>query len=180
MFSTTRTDAKMAKRYPEELKQIVVSKYENGSTATAICTEYGVSRSTLLLWTKQYSKDINGQIPREQYLLCKELERLRIENSIYKECICSAHSSLTERLEEIHRLKDHYSIHALCDIFKVNRSTYYHYARRVPVKTQIETQDAILMPLIKEIFECSNSLFGTRRIRAKLKENSYGCGTSNV
>lgn len=163
----------MSKKYPEELKQIVVNKYENGSTATAICTEYGVARSTLLLWAKQYAKDNNGRIPREQYLLRKELEHLRIENSIYKECICSANSSLMERLEEIHRLKDHYSIHALCDILKVNRSTYYHYARRTPVKKQIETQDDILMPIIKEIFESSNSLFGTRRIRAKLKEKGY-------
>lgn len=163
----------MSKRYSDELKQIMVGKYEGGSTAKAICAEYGVSRSTLLLWAKQYSKDNNGQIPREQYLLQKELERLRIENSIYKECICSANSSLMERLGEIHRLKDHYSIHALCDILKVNRSTYYHYARRTPVKTQIETQDDILMPIIKEIFESSNSLFGTRRIRAKLKEKGY-------
>lgn len=74
----------MANRYSEELKQIMVGKYEGGSTAKAICAEYGVSRSTLLLWAKQYSPDRNGQIPREQYLMRKELERLRIENQIYK------------------------------------------------------------------------------------------------
>ena len=73
----------MAKRYSEELKQIMVGKYEGGATAKAICAEYGVSRSTLLLWAKQYSPDGDGQIPREQYPMRKELERLRIENQIF-------------------------------------------------------------------------------------------------
>ena len=50
----------MAKRYSEEQKQIMVGKYEGGSTAKAICPEYGVSRSTLLLWVKLYSPDADG------------------------------------------------------------------------------------------------------------------------
>ena len=75
----------MGKKYTEEVKHTMIGKYEGGSTAKAICDEYGVSRSTLLLWVKQYSPDSSGQIPREQYLMRKELERLRIENQIYKE-----------------------------------------------------------------------------------------------
>ena len=55
----------MASRYSEELKLTMVGKYEGGSTAKAICSEYGVSRSTLLLWVRQYSLDTNGQIQRE-------------------------------------------------------------------------------------------------------------------
>ena len=163
----------MAKRYTEEFKIAMVKRYKSGSTVQSLTKEFGFSRSTLLLWVKQFSTDCKGQIPRERYLLQKELERLRIENCIYKECFCSTNSPLNERLAEIHRLKDHYSIHTLCNSLKVNRSTYYHYARRMPVRTHIEVQDEILMPLIKEIFECSNALFGTRRIRAKLKEQGY-------
>ena len=53
----------MSKRYSEEQKQIMVGKYEGGSTAKAICDEYGVSRSTLLLWVKQYSPDADGRSP---------------------------------------------------------------------------------------------------------------------
>lgn len=163
----------MSKRYSEELKLTLVGMYEGGSTAKAICAEYGVSRSALLLWVKQYSPDSNGQIPREQYLIRKELERLRIENQIYKECGCSANSSLGTRLDAIHRLKNQYSIHALCRVLNVNRSTVYHHELRAPEKTQVELQDEILKPLIKEIFEASNKLFGVRRIRVKLKEKGY-------
>uniref|UniRef100_UPI004055DAFD IS3 family transposase n=1 Tax=Acetatifactor sp. TaxID=1872090 RepID=UPI004055DAFD len=163
----------MAKRYTEELKLTLVGMYEGGSTAKAICAEYGVSRSTLLLWAKQYSADSNGQIPREQYLMRKELERLRIENQIYKECGCSAYSSLAVRLDAIHRLKNKYSIHALCRVLNVNRSTVYHHELRAPEKTQVELQDEILKPLVTEIFKNSNELFGVRRIRVKLKEKGY-------
>lgn len=163
----------MSKRYSEEQKQIMVGKYEGGCTAKAICAEYGVSRSTLLSWVKQYSPDADGQIPREQYLMLKELERLRIENQIFRDCGCSANSSLGTRLDAIHRLKDQYSMHALCRVLGVNRSTVYHHELRAPEKTQVELQDEILKPLITEIFETSNQLFGVRRMRVKLKEKGY-------
>ena len=163
----------MTKRYTEEFKNSMVAKYKEGYTAQALCNEFCFSRSTLLLWVKQYSSDSKDQMPREQYLMREELIRLRIENQIYKTCGCSVTSPLKERLEAIHRLRNSYSIHALCRILDVNRSTYYHYERRAPSKTKNEIQDENLKPLIKEIFECSNALFGTRRIRAKLKENGY-------
>ena len=146
----------MSKRYSEEQKQIMVGKYEGGSTAKAICDEYGVSRSTLLLWVKQYSPDGDGQIPREQYLMGKELERLRIENQIFRDCGCSSNSSLGTRLDAIHRLKDQYGMHALRSDLGVNQSTVYHHELRAPEKTQVELQDEILKPLITEIFETSN------------------------
>ena len=151
----------------------MVGKYDGGSTAKAIFAEYGVSRSTLLLWVKQYSPDADGQIPREQYLMRKELERLWIENQIFRDCGCSANSSLGTRLDAIHRLRDQYSIHTLCRVLDVNRSTVYHHELRAPEKTQVELQDEILKPLITEIFEASNQLFGVRRMRAKLKEKGY-------
>ncbi len=163
----------MAKRYSEDMKQMLVGMYEGGSTAKAICEEYGVSRSSLLLWVKEYSPDSNGQIPREQYLMRMELERLRVENEIYRECGCSANSSLGVRLDAIHRLKGQYSIHSLCRVLNVNRSTVYHHELRTPEKTQVELQDEMLKPLIEEIFQDSNELFGVRRMRVKLKERGY-------
>lgn len=163
----------MAKRYSEELKLTMVGEYEGGRTAKEICAEYGVSRSTLLLWAKQYAPDSCSQVPRELYLMRKQLERLKIENQIYKECGCSANSTLRVRLDAIHRLKDRYSIHALCRVLDVNRSTVYHHELRAPEKNQVELQDEILKPLIMDIFMTSNELFGARRMRAKLKESGH-------
>ena len=70
----------------------------------------------------------------------KELERLRIENQIFRDCGCSANSSLGTRLHAVHRLKDQYSMHALCRVLGVNRSTIYHHELRAPEMTQVEMQ----------------------------------------
>ena len=163
----------MAKRYPDAFKQIVTQKHEQGESIQSICTEYGIARSTLFLWVKQYSVNADGEIPRERYLLEKELDRLRTENTIFKTCGCSPSSSLSEKLSAIHRHKDKFGIHALCRVLNVNRSTYYHYALHSPEKTQVQIQDDKLKPLIRIIFEKSCGRFGAHKIRVKLVEHGH-------
>ena len=96
----------MGKRFTEEEKAAAVKKYENGYTAEAVSKEYEISRSTLYTWRKQLQPDSRGQIPRKQYLMEQELNRLRIENQIFRESGCSPSSSLDSRIEAMHRLKD--------------------------------------------------------------------------
>ena len=163
----------MANRYTDELKKTVITQCEEGRTSREICAEYGISRSTLFLWKKQYAPGETSQIPREQYLLEKELERLRTENKIFKTCGCSPTSPLPERLAAIDTYQKEFSIHALCRVLQVNRSTYYHHALRSPVKTQLQIEDEALKPLIAEIFAKSKARFGARKIRSKLIELSY-------
>ena len=163
----------MENRYPENLRKAAVTKFINGQSAKEVCAEYSIARSTLFLWKKQYTTDKIGQIPREQYLLKKELDRLRMENTIFKTCNCSPSSSLSEKLSAIHGHKDKFSTHALCRVLNVNRSTYYHYALRSPEKKQIQLQDDKLKPLIGAIFEKSCGRFGARKIRVKLAEQGH-------
>ena len=163
----------MPKRFTEEEKTAAVKKYESGYTAESVSTEYGISRSTLYTWRKQLQPDSRGQIPRKQYLMERELQRLRIENQIYRESGCCPTSPLDSRLEAIHRLKDRYSIHSLCRVLDVNRATFYHHKFRSSETTQLEEQDAILKPLILEIFQNSSGRFGARRIRVKLLQAGH-------
>lgn len=163
----------MANHYPEDLKKTVVTRFRTGQYAKAVCAEYGIARSTLFLWVKQYTADETGQIPRERYLLGKELKRLRTENQIFKTCGCSPTSPLTERLSAIDLHQEEFSIHALCRVLQVNRSTYYHHAFRTPDKTQLQIEDESLKPLIAEIFSKSKARFGARKIRSKLMELGY-------
>lgn len=163
----------MAKRYEESFKDEIVKEYQSGNSAVELCAKFGIARSTIFLWLKKRRPDSNGVIPLEKYKMQKELERLRIENQIFRESGCSPSSPLDVRIAAIKRLKDIYSIHALCRILQVNRSTFYHHEFRAPKKTQLELQDDILRSLIKEIFEHSCQRFGCRRIRAKLRENGY-------
>ncbi len=163
----------MAKRYPEEFKRMIVEQYQFEGSVKEICTQYSIARSTLLLWVKQYAADETNQIPRERYLLDKELERLRTENKIFKTCGCSPASPLSERLSAIDAHQNEFSIHALCRVLQVNRSTYYHHALRSPEKTQLQIEDEALRPLIADIFSKSKARFGARKIRSKLIELGY-------
>lgn len=163
----------MAKFYPEDLKKAVITQYSGGQPAKAICAEYGIARSTLFLWVKQYTEDRAGQIPRERYLLEMELKRLRTENEIFKTCGCSSGAPLTERLSAIDLHHDKFSIHCLCRVLQVNRSTYYHHAFRSPDKTKLQLEDEELKPLIVEIFSKSKARFGARKMRTKLMELGY-------
>ena len=163
----------MSKRFTDEERVAAVKKYESGYTAESVSTEYGISRSTLYTWRKQLQPDDRGQIPRKQYLMEQELQRLRIENQIYRESGCCPTSPLDSRIEAIHRLKNQYSIHILCRILDVNRATFYHHEFRSPEITQLEEGDALLKPLILEIFQNSSGRFGARRIRVKLLQAGH-------
>ena len=160
-------------RYSEEFKQHVVSLHQSGTPIEELCRQYGVARSTLFLWVREYSPDETGQLPRNIYLLQKEVERLRTENEIFRVCGCSAASPLQERFAAIDAHQDRFSLHALCRVLKVNRSAYYHHARYAPKVTQVQADDEAFKPLIQEIFEKSHGRFGARRIRAKLKQNGH-------
>lgn len=137
----------MANRYPENLKKTVVAQFEDGRSAKEICVKYGIARSTLFLWKKQYAANETGQIPRERYLLEQELKRLRTENQIFKTCGCTPASPLSDRLSAIRLHQDEFSVHALCRVLQVNRSTYYHRIFRSPDKPQLQIEDEILNSL---------------------------------
>lgn len=161
----------LTNRYSEELKQIMLGKYEVGTTAKAICERYGVSRSTLLLWVKQYkaavvrfpwgstqcSRNWSGWESRNRLLGLVEAQKFiaryspwcnpQAEGSIQFPCAMSC-----VWCESIYCL----SSWTACT-GKVAGG-----APRRNIKTAIS-----------EIFGTSNKLFDVRRIRVKLKEKGY-------
>ncbi len=160
------------KIYPENKIREIIQEYENGRHITELSTEYQVAKSSIYRWVHSYTRrevaSISEISQRELYLLQIELERLRIDNQIFCRCECSRKSPLTEKLPEMARLKDEFSVHALCRVLDVRRSTFYHYLYRRPKKTLIEIEDDTLRPRIRELFQNSKERFGARKIRAKL------------
>ena len=90
---------------------------------------------------------------------------MRIDNQIFSECRCTRFSPVSERIDEVLRLKNKYSIHALCRVLDIHRSAVYHRDRRTPEKTLVEIEDEKLMPLIQEIFYEGKKC---------LEQNAYG------
>lgn len=76
-------------------------------------------------------------------------------------------------MAEMAKLRDEFSIHALCRTLEVKRGTFYNYLfRGKPVKSY-ERNDEILRPQIRELFEASKERFGANKIRIELMERGF-------
>jgi transposase InsO family protein len=60
-----------------------------------------------------------------------------------------------------------YSIHALCDAIKLNRSSYYKWLRRDA--SGQEAKDKVLIDRLCQLYQESNGIFGYRRMQLNLK-----------
>ena len=61
-----------------------------------------------------------------------------------------------------------FSINALCAFMKVSRSSYYEWLNSP--KTEREKENALLIEMIKTLFQNGCATYGTRRIKRKLRE----------
>ena len=159
--------------YSNEIRKQAIDLHARGTPVTEICSRLQIGRSTLYLWLQQADPNHPKTIPRNEYLEKTELERLRVENRIFRTCGCTPSSTLQEKLAAIDQYKEQFSVYRLCKTLDVLKSTYYHHALRSPEKTQIQLMDEQLRPLINEIFEKSMRTFGARRIRIKLREKGF-------
>ena len=82
----------MPTKYPEEMKRKVVALANNGKMIKDILDEYGMARSTLHKWIKDYNNSgsfeaKNNRTDKENELieLRKENKQLKMENDILKQ-----------------------------------------------------------------------------------------------
>jgi len=70
-------------------------------------------------------------------------------------------------------LCNEYSIHSICRVLGLHRSTYYHNKFRKPKVTKIDGEDDVYKPIIKEIFQESKGRFGSRKIRKIMIKDGF-------
>ena len=108
------------------------------------------------------------------------MKTLQEENQIFKDSECSAAASIDEKMAAIERLKERYTIHALCRTLHLSKGTYYNRTLRRPEKTTFEQLDDTLRPLIAKLFEESKSRFGAEKIRIKLLESGQRVSKKHI
>ena len=78
-------------KYDDDFKKSLVSLFQNGKSQSQHCKEYGVSKSALSKWIKQYStvQTDDGQILTAKQIkeLQKRNAKLEEENLILKKAI---------------------------------------------------------------------------------------------
>ena len=174
----------MYQQYTDPFKLKLVNLYTTGTTISILCNRQSVPRSTIYSWIHRYKKIKVGKThlvsARELYLLRKRLNTITAENNIYKESNCNKISSLDDKISAIKKLDGKYSIHSLCRVLGVRRSTYYHRKFRSPKQTIIEKQNALLMPEIKTIFEETKGRLGARKINVLLAQKGVRTSAGRV
>ena len=78
--------------YTAEFKRKIVDLYENGKPPSEIAREYGMSKTTVTNWQKQFSNsgsfkavDNLSSVEKELREVRKENKRLKMENDILKQ-----------------------------------------------------------------------------------------------
>jgi transposase InsO family protein len=169
----------------ETKNEILESYYNKKEKISDICKKYHISKSCLYNWIKQFKKyhrrvkkmDINLQ---QIYALERDLKKLRIENEIFRKSGCGINSSIKEKVEAIEKLKNEYTVHAICRTLNILKSTYYHRLIRTPELKWFEARNETLRPKILELFQQSKERFGAGKITIKLKQTGLTIGRTLV
>ena len=151
----------------------MVARYRNGESATDICTEIGIARSTFYTWLKPYKTtytDAGYAVNAAEFIKMKQrLEKLEQKVEVLQKVNCTVSSPLKEKLQELSLLHGQYSVHVLCEALEVPRGTFYnHIFRNKGENNSYQIRRTQLSTLIKQIYEESNQIFGAKKIKAVL------------
>ncbi|MCF6172699.1 MAG: IS3 family transposase [Campylobacteraceae bacterium] len=167
-------------KYTKEFKESTVQLALNSDEAvTKIADDLGIHVKTLYNWISTYKKEHN--IPTRgatqsssAETVDEEIKRLRKENKLLKQerdILKKATGVLRQRSSVkyawIYEHKEEFSITLMCKVFKVDRSSYYHW---IDAGCVVKKEDTQLNELIEAVFVEGKQLYGTRRIQSKLKE----------
>jgi transposase-like protein len=170
--------------YSDKQKAMLRELYLSGVSVSDISRQLNIPKSTIYRWLHQFdllkssSETVTTQ--NDYNHLLKRTKRLEEENQIFKLSNCTQSAPLEQRLNEIKRLRDQFSIHALCNVLNVRRSTFYHFLYRRPEITKIERDDLLYRERIADIFERSEQRFGAKKIEAKLDEEGHRLGNKRI
>jgi len=164
----------MRTNYTKEQKYELVKRYYDGESASVICLQTGVPRSTFYTWVKPYKVvgTASGcEVSAVDYVRQKQhVEKLENMIKILRTVNCNIASPLKVKLEELTKLYSEYSVHVLCDSLDIARGTFYnHIFRNKKDKNSYQSRRAMLSEQIKEIFDDSNQIYGARKIRVILQ-----------
>lgn len=75
------------------------------------------------------------------------------------------------RFRFVDDMRKTYPVKRLCEVLKINRSSYYKWKKTAPTRNNRLISDAILGAKIKSIFANERGCYGAKRITAELNDN---------
>ena len=175
----------MRKYTDEQIKQIL-EEYNTKHSVKEIYQKYDIAKSTLYNWKKASKPVKAGPYSSKQYsaweiyLMEREIRSLQEENQIFRESQCSVISPMRDKIAAIEKLKDKFSIYAICRTLNLSKATYYHRNKYRSEKTTYQEKDEILRPLIKKCFDDSNERFSADKIKTVLNNTGLKISKKHV
>lgn len=173
--------------YTNEEKMRVINRFNEGDSIKALCSAYGVSRSTLYRWihdSDKFSSDsenIQGLSGRDYHMLQHKIEKLENIIAILKTVNCTIHAPLKEKLSELELLYGQYDVHTLCEALEVSRGTFYnHIFRNKRGDAWFEKRREEYRVLIRDVFNEYRQVLGAEKIRTILMQRGHKVSTRFV
>lgn len=167
----------MAKRKTEKQKKHIVELFTQGRPVSELCSEYGISQSTLYSWAKQYRiyRTRYGAVtPKDLDSAKRRIKKLEDMVAVLQASEQISNMTAKEKEKAVDAQYGKYSIHTLCEAFNLPTGTFFNYKLRAMGKNAwYEKRRAELKDAIMQIFTDSHYTYGVRRIRAALKRKGY-------
>lgn len=165
----------MKKVYTQEQKNNILERYWSGEKVSNILNDTGIAKSTLYEWIKTYRKKESKPINMTSFRILKQrCEILEKMVTVLQTSPCTPNAPLQERYEVIKNLSTTYSVNLLCTALKVAKGSYYnHILRNANENTSYMRKRREITPIIEEIFNENNQIFGACKINAILSSRGY-------
>ena len=161
--------------YSNELIKEAVDLRLSGVSAKSVCERLAISSSTLRKWEVEHSVVVPTGMtdPQMIWYLKSRVFELQTELEIWNQCTCCRESKLSEKIKDLKRLAPKYGVHAVCRVLDVPRASYYHRVFRSPEVTQLQQADAVLKPVVKALFEETEGVIGSSKLRTIMMKRGY-------
>ena len=171
----------MKKVYTEDQKKLILDRYWAGEKASTISADSGIAKSTLYAWVKSSQKKNKAINMTDFRILRQRCEALEKMVEILQQSPCSVSAPLHERYKVIKDLSETYSINVLCLAMKVAKGSYYNQTlRNANENTSYRRKKRELTPIIEQIFNESNQVFGARKINSVLRSRGFKVADKTV
>ncbi|MFS0211153.1 IS3 family transposase [Corynebacterium striatum] len=175
-------------RYSEQFKRDAVALYENNEdlSLNAASAELGINRASLHSWIKKYGTGKRARIKAVHdkaqaatdseriRQLEKENAKLREERDILRKAAkyFGRRDTLVIRFQFVYDYRTEYSVKRMCQVLKLNRSSFYRWVQTREKRRLKMRSDALIGARIKAIFDDENGLYGAKRIAASLNDDT--------
>jgi transposase InsO family protein len=169
----------MRKNYTEKQRNEILQQYWFGVPVAIIAADTGIAKSTLYKWIKATEKEPKAINMSDFRILKQRCETLEKMVEILQISPCTVSAPLHDRYEVIKDLSDTYSISLLCKTLMVAKGSYFNHLK-AKEDTVYARKKKEITPIIEEIFNESNQVFGARKINVVLRLRGYTVADKTV